>query len=153
MEKLMNKINFIGGIILILPYKLLGQLWFLFLALLIMNYLDWISGWYCAYKNKKSSSKIGAYGIIKKVGYWCVIGIAFFIGYAFQKMGDILGIQLSFMSGIGWFVLANYLVNEIRSFLENLHKLGIPIPQFLVKGLEIASNLIDNSADSKLNKK
>ena len=62
---------------------------------------------------------------------------------AFSKMGQLIGVNLDFTIGLGWFVLANYLVNELRSILENAVKLGWNAPNFLIKGLEIADKAID----------
>lgn len=140
---LMNKINIIGGIITAALTMLLGEYWFLFAGLLIFNVIDWLTGWYYARISKTESSKTGARGIVKKVGYWVIIGIAFYISIAFEKMGELIGVDLSFTIGIGWFVLANYLVNEIRSILENGVKLGWNIPNFLIRGLEIADKAIE----------
>ena len=53
---------------------------------------------------------------------------------------------LGFMQFIGWFVLANYLVNEIRSILENMVEMGVNVPPMLIKGLKIASERIDAAA-------
>ncbi|WP_313530796.1 phage holin family protein [Anaerotignum sp.] len=153
MEKLIDKVNLVGGGIVSILSAVLGPMWILFAALYILNILDWITGWYWASKNKKSSSKVGAQGIAKKVGYWIVIGVGFFIGYAFKEMGRVIGIPLEFMKSIGWFVLANYIVNEMRSLLENLLKLGIPVQGFLIKGLRITSDLIDNAAEGNLPKR
>ena len=47
------------------------------------------------------------------------------------------------MQAVGWFVLANYIINEIRSILENCLRIGIDVPEILVKGLEITENLVD----------
>ena len=65
-------------------------------------------------------------------------------------MGALVGINLSFMNMLGYFVLASYLVNEIRSILENALKVGVTLPQFLIKGLKIAGDLIDNTANATL---
>lgn len=141
--EVINKINFIGGSVVSVLAALLGQYWFLFAGLLVFNIIDWLTGWYYARIDGLENSKIGAKGIAKKVGYWVIIGIAFYISFAFTSMGDILGVNLSFTIGIGWFVLANYLVNEIRSVLENAVKLGWNAPEFLIKGLEIADKAIE----------
>ena len=153
METIINKINFTGGLIVSIFSALLGEYWFLFAGLLIFNFVDWLTGWYYARINKLESSKIGAKGVVKKVGYWVVIGIAFYIAFAFEKMGTIIGIDLSFSIGIGWFVLASYLVNEIRSILENAVKLGWEAPSFLIKGLEIADKAIDKVAEDDIKDK
>ncbi len=142
--EVINKVNLLGGAVVTLLSAILGQYWFLFAGLLVFNIVDWLTGWYWARINNLESSKIGAKGIVKKVGYWVVIGVAFYISFAFTKMGEAIGINLSFTIGLGWFVLANYLVNELRSILENAVKLGWNAPDFLVKGLEIADKAIDD---------
>lgn len=152
MNKVVNEVNLLlGGVVAILT-QMFGPMWILFAGFLIFNIVDWISGWYYARKNNQESSKVGAKGIVKKVGYWLVICMAFYIAYAFQQLGVVLGINLAFLNFIGWFVLGSYLVNELRSILENLVKLGVNVPSFMVKGLQITSDLIENTADAKLPK-
>jgi len=56
-------------------------------------------------------------------------------------------VPLDFMDLVGWFTLANYLVNEIRSILENLVEMDVAVPAFLVKGLRIAAEKIDAAAN------
>jgi toxin secretion/phage lysis holin len=124
-----------------------GQYWFLFAGLLICNIVDWISGWMRSRLKGESCSRVGAVGAMKKVWYWVVIAMAFFIGFSFQQMGQTIGVPLSFMDMIGWFTLANYLVNEIRSILENLVEMDVAVPMFLVKGLRIAAEKIDAAAN------
>lgn len=141
---IINKINIIGGAAVAVLAAMFGQYWFLFAGLIVFNIVDWLTGWYYARINRIESSKTGAKGIVKKVGYWVVIGIAFYISIAFSRMGELIGIKLNFTIGIGWFVLANYLVNELRSILENAVKLGWNAPAFLIKGLEIADKAIDD---------
>ncbi len=144
---IINKVNLIGGAVVAFLAAVFGQHWILFAGLLVFNIIDWLSGWYYARINKIESSKTGAKGIVKKVGYWVVIGIAFYISLAFTEMGETIGIDLSFTIGIGWFVLASYLVNEIRSILENAVKLGWNAPKILIKGLEIADKAMEKAAD------
>ena len=148
---IINKVNIIGGVIVSFLAAIFGQYWFLFAGLLIFNVVDWLTGWYYARLNKLENSRIGAKGIVKKVGYWVIIGIAFYIALAFGKFGELLGIDLGFSMGIGWFVLASYLVNELRSILENAVKLGWNAPNFLIKGLEIANKTIEKIAGDDTN--
>ena len=42
---------------------------YLFGIYLLLNVLDWLTGWYKARVKKEASSKAGLNGIIKKVGY------------------------------------------------------------------------------------
>ena len=56
----------------------------------------------------------------------------------FQRLGkDLLDMDLGYLSALGWFTLANLLINEIRSILENLIACGYQVPEILKRGLEI----------------
>lgn len=143
MEKLFDKVNLIGGGIVTVLVAIFGPMWILFAGFLILNVIDWLSGWCSADKRHEYDSKIGARGIVKKIWYWIIIAVAFYLGVAFQKLGEILGISLEFMKWIGWCVLSNYIVNETRSILENVVEMGIPVPTFLIKGLKITGDIID----------
>ena len=147
MANFLNRANVIGGVVMTTLTAALGKYWFLFVGLLICNIVDWVSGWMKSRMKGESCSKVGAIGAMKKVWYWVVIGIAFFVGFSFQQMGQTIGVPLDFMHFVGWFTLANYLVNEIRSILENLVEMGVPVPVFLVKGLKIAAEKIDAAAN------
>lgn len=73
----------------------------------------------------------------------------FFISDCFVTMGEIIGIQLNFVLWFGWFTLATYLINEIRSILENLVEMNVKVPKFLIAGLDITQKLLDTKTDSK----
>lgn len=140
-----DKINVIYGAVATVGVAIFGKYWFLFAGFLILNVVDYATG-YCKAKfyEKNESSAIGAKGIVKKVWYWVVIGLAFFISYCFVYMGELIGIDLSFMQLFGWFTLATYLVNEIRSILENLVQMNVRVPGFLIAGLAVTQKLIDS---------
>lgn len=142
-----DKINVAGGVIMVAAAAVFGEYWFLFAGLLFCNVVDWVSGWQRAAMKGESSSAVGAKGIAKKVWYWVIIGMAFFIGFSFEQMGKTIGVPLGIMNMLGWFVLANYLVNEIRSILENLVDIGVPVPDFMVKGLQITADRLEQAAD------
>ena len=146
MTRFFDSVNVVGGLIGTTLAAAFGQYWFLFAGFLVFNIVDWVSGWMKSRMKGEESSKAGAIGAMKKVWYWVVIGAAFFIGFAFEQMGQSIGISLHFMKLMGWFTLANYLVNEIRSIVENLAEMGVPVPGFLVKGLRVTSEKIDNAA-------
>lgn len=60
---------------------------YLFGIYLLLNVLDWLTGWYKARVKKEANSKSGMKGIVKKVGYWVILLIAFLIPYMFQRLG------------------------------------------------------------------
>lgn len=143
MEKIIDRINLLWAAAVTLFSYILGEHWYLFVAFLILNVLDYITGIVKARMSHTENSNKGMKGIIKKVGYWVVIGIGFFISVAFGEMGEIIGIDLAFTQLFGWFTLATFLINEIRSIFENLVKMGVYVPEFLTKGLEVAHNTIE----------
>lgn len=139
----------VGGVVMLLS-GLFGQFWYLFGAFLLLNVIDWLTGWAKARKLKQESSSMGLLGLIKKLGYWVMIIVAFLASSVLTALGtDILQINLDFLILLGWFTLASLLVNEIRSVLENLVEMGYEVPAFLVKGLAVTDELINASADKK----
>ena len=138
----MNKANLAWGAVVAVLTAIFGKYWFLFAGFLMLNVLDYASGTYRDWIKGKLSSATGAKGIVKKVWYWVVIGIAFYVSYAFGQLGDIIGYNLTWLMWIGWFTLACYMVNELRSLVENLVEIGVNVPDILIKGLDITEKLI-----------
>ena len=74
---------------------------YLFGIYLLLNVLDWLTGWYKARVKKEANSKSWMKGIVKKVGYWVILLIAFLIPYMFQRLGkDLLGVDLGDLSAL-----------------------------------------------------
>jgi len=137
----------IGAVITVLS-ALLGIYWYIFVAFLFLNILDWATGWYKARQLQQESSAAGLKGIIKKTGYWVIIMVAFIAAGVFQELGhNLLGIDLTFLNLIGYFTLACLVVNEMRSIIENLVELGYNVPAVLVKGLAIAEKMINKETE------
>ncbi len=144
---LIDGIKSAAGAAVDLMTALLGQYWFLFAGLFVFNIIDLLTRWYCCKFNNAETTVVRE--IIKKVGYWVVIAMAFYIAFVFKNIGNILGIDLSFSIGLGWLVLAGYLINEMRSVLENAVKLGWDAPKLLLKVVRKADNAIDEAEDEK----
>lgn len=144
-----------GGVVAVLS-AVLGAYWYVFVAFIVLNVVDWLTGWVKANRKKEESSKVGAIGAIKKLGYWAIVLVAFTISGVFVHFGyDMLGIDLSFLHLIGWWVLAMLIVNEARSILENLVEMGYNVPEILIRGLAVTEKLIaakvdiENNADAE----
>lgn len=145
LTELQNVTNLIYGAIATIGIAIFGKYWFLFLGFLVANVIDYATGYVKAkYYLKNESSSIGAKGIFKKVWYWVVICIAFFVSAVFKDMGNMLKIDLSFVLLFGYFTLATYLINELRSILENIVAMGVNVPTFLIKGLDIVNQKVEN---------
>jgi toxin secretion/phage lysis holin len=142
-----NKYNSIVGSIVLILTALFGKFWFLFTAYLLLNIIDWLSGWSKARMLKQESSKKGLKGIIKKVWYWVLILISFVTADIFIMLGnELLHIDLNYLVLIGWWTLACLLVNELRSITENLVELGVNVPEIFIKGLAITDKLINSQS-------
>ncbi len=148
--KVLEKSNVVWGAVATFLAAVFGQYWFLFVGFLVLNVVDYATGIIKAkFYQKNESSAVGAKGILKKVMYWVVIGIAFFVSDCFIQFGEILGVNLNFLILLGWFVLASYVINEIRSILENCVVMGINVPEFLIKGLDITQKLMNSKTDGE----
>ena len=144
-----DSINFIlGGIVAALSY-IFGEHWTLFAIFLLFNFADWITGWMKSRLAGKENSVAGLKGVMKKLGYWLMIFLAFAAGYWFISMGQLLGIDLQITKLLGWFVLASLTVNEFRSILENFVQAGFNVPQVLIKGLEVADKAFNKEGEAK----
>lgn len=146
--KVIDAYNAIVGAAVTVLTAIFGIYWYIFAAFLMFNVFDWLTGWYKSRKLKKESSSVGLKGILKKLGYWVIIAVAFIVSYVFVHMGtDILNVDLSFLTMVGWFTLACLMVNEVRSILENLVECGYNVPTVLVKGLAVTEKLINSDEE------
>lgn len=125
-----------------------GEHWILFALFLAFNLADWITGWMKSRIAHKENSKAGWKGVLKKLGYWIMIAVAFGASAVFVEIGKTIGVDLGITTLLGWFVLASLLVNEIRSICENFVEAGYNVPQILIRGLEVADKAINKEADT-----
>ena len=107
----------------------------LFKTLLVFIIIDYITGLLRAIYTKKLSSKIGAKGIIKKVGYIFIVILAALLDKLLNSTGNIRNI-----------VIYMFIANEGISILENWTNMGIKIPKILKdKFNDINKDIDDNN--------
>ena len=138
---------FVGAVIAILT-MVLGEHWYIFAAFLLLNVIDWITGWMKSRINGVENSMAGWKGVLKKLGYWLMIAVAFAIAAALIEVGKVIGIDLGITTLLGWFVLASLIVNEARSIVENFVEAGYDVPKVLTTGLQVADEKL-NGADKE----
>lgn len=134
----------VGTVVAVLSY-ILGEHWLLFIAFLGLNVADWLTGWMKSRIAGRENSVKGWKGVLKKLGYWLMVMVAFGASAVFIEIGRTIGIDLGITTLLGWFVLASLLINEIRSICENFVEAGFNVPKILVKGLEVADKAINDS--------
>ncbi len=138
----------VGGIIAVLTV-VFGEHWYLFALFLLLNISDWITGWMKSRILKKENSVKGWQGVLKKIGYWVMIIVAFAVAAGLIEIGEVLGIDLQITTLLGWFVLASLIVNEARSICENFVEAGFNVPKVLSNGLAVADKLINKDEESE----
>ncbi|NCB93197.1 MAG: holin [Clostridia bacterium] len=70
MEKISAGYNAAMGAVMAIIIQIFGSHNHIFGIYILLNILDWLTGWYKARKKKELSSKIGFKGVVKKLGYW-----------------------------------------------------------------------------------
>ena len=155
MEK-MNVLKMVTGLVTGIMAWFSARMGVLFLVLVIllgMMIVDYISGMAASkYEalnhpgdaNYGWSSKKGAKGIIKKVGYLCVIAVAMVVDYIILKVAAEAGLQVSTKAFFGILVAVWYLLNELLSIIENAGRMGAPVPEWLSKYIAVLKNKIDS---------
>ena len=93
------------------------------------------------------SSRRGAEGIIKKVGYLCVIAVAMVVDYLILRVSAETGFEVSAKAFFGLLVAIWYILNEILSIIENAGRMGSPVPEWLMRYVSVLKNKIDSQGD------
>lgn len=98
--------------------------------------IDYITGMIASYLEKTWDSKIAIRGVIKKVGYIFLLLITILFDYSIINVGTTLGITLTTV-GIFTLLTTCWLIStELISVVENLGRMGVPIPDFLKKAFK-----------------
>ena len=117
------------------------------IVLLVMMLIDYASGMAAAWTEGELSSKVGARGILKKVGYMALIAVAMGIDYLICTGVANAGVDIPCGMWLGLMVAVWLIINEMISILENLSRLGVPVPSFLkkiIKKLKVSADDIEN---------
>lgn len=137
MDKFTEIIKIIFGSIITAVSGFLGGMDGIMYALLAFITIDYITGVAVAVKNKKLSSEVGFWGLVRKVCIIALVGVAHFVDVYVMHTGDI------FRTAIALY----YIGNEGVSLLENMGNLGVPLSKKLKDVLEQLKN--DNDKEDK----
>lgn len=99
-------------------------------ALLIFMSMDYVTGVAVAVRQKKLSSEVGFWGLVRKCCIVLLVGVADIIDVNVIGTGDI------FRTAIALY----YIGNEGVSLLENIGSLGVDLPKRLIGVLEQLRN-------------
>jgi len=122
MDKFANFFRLIFGGIITAVSGFLGGLDGVMYSLLAFITIDYITGVAVAVKQKKLSSEVGFWGLVRKVCILILVGISNFIDRNVMGTGDI------FRTAVAMY----YIGNEGISLLENIGNLGVKLPKKLI---------------------
>ena len=95
--------------------------------------IDYITGMLAASYNSELSSQKGIKGIVKKVGYLALVLASMIIDWLISQGLQQININLHYSVFFAVLVAVWLIINELISTLENLSRMGVPIPNFLKK--------------------
>ena len=124
MNNILVFMKWLGGMVCGIITYLFGGIDAVFIVLLAMIVLDYITGIMVAIIKKNLSSSIGFNGIFKKIAILLVVSAGYLIG---QSMG---------VPEVRSIVIGFYIVNEGISITENAGNLGVPLPKKLIEILQ-----------------
>ncbi|MFZ2538972.1 MAG: phage holin family protein [Oscillospiraceae bacterium] len=136
----------IAGILGFIAAKL-GMLAPLLVFLAIAMALDYISGVIAAANFGKLSSKKGIFGILKKLGYCITVAVALITDQLIITVGSQF-VQTPIVSLFGMLTIVWLTLNELLSILENLGKIGVPLPSFLNKVIKNLKDGVESKGDN-----
>ena len=134
MDKFTEFMKLIFGGIITAVSGFLGGMDGIMYALLAFISIDYITGVAVAVKQKKLSSEVGFWGLVRKVCILLLVGIAHYIDVYVTKNGDVIRTVVSMY----------YIGNEGVSILENCGNLGLPLPDKLIAVMKQIKNEGDN---------
>lgn len=104
-------------------------------SLLIVIVIDYITGVISAIYNKKLNSTIGLKGILKKFSYLIIVSLSVILDRIVGDTGAIRTIVIYF-----------FVANDGISIVENIGKMGVPLPKKLTEVLEQLRNKGDEES-------
>lgn len=137
MEFLTNHIKAITAALSLALSYLFGGWSALLIALIFFVIFDYVTGLLAAGYKGELNSRIGLYGIARKVLIFGVVAVAGMVDHVIaEELGNAFAIgeyELSVASASILF----YLVNEFISITENLGKLNVSVPKVLKKAISL----------------
>ena len=119
------------------------------IILIIAMIIDYVTGMMSAWLNSELSSKKGIKGIVKKVSYLALVAVAMIVDWLIFQGLQQINVDLHYSVFFAVLVAVWLIINELISVLENLAKMGVPIPNFLKKLIDRLKNTVDEKGDDK----
>ncbi len=122
MDKLIGAAKLVFGGIIAAVSGFIGGMDGIMYALIAFITIDYATGVAVAVKEKKLSSEVGFWGLVRKVCILELVGVAHYIDCYVMQSGDVIRTVAAMY----------YIGNEGISILENCGNLGLPLPPKLM---------------------
>ena len=120
-------------------------------ALIAFVAIDYITGYSAAAKNGEWSSQIAREGLWHKAG--CIFAVLVagildaVVGYLLENIHG-LALPFEYTVFVCPLVVVWYMLMELGSILENIGKMGAPLPEFLKKMIVVLKATVDSAGDA-----
>ncbi len=122
MDKLIGAAKLVFGGIIAAVSGFIGGMDGIMYALIAFITIDYATGVAVAVKEKKLSSEVGFWGLVRKVCILALVGVAHYIDCYVMQSGDVIRTVAAMY----------YIGNEGISIMENCGNLGLPLPPKLM---------------------
>lgn len=117
-------------------------------ALGIVMLIDYITGITAACKEGGVSSKVGLWGLVKKLCYVALVALGMVVDWVIITVGTQIGVTLPTTTFFGLLVAVWLIFNEGISILENLGRIGVPYPPFISNAIAILKGKVEETGET-----
>lgn len=118
-----------------------GHVWELAALVFVSIMLDYITGLLAGRATEGLNSKRAKKGLFKKVGFFSLMVLGFFLDVAFNEFVALgFSFEIPFSLPIGLIISVWIVMTEAISICENIQKLGVDIPPWLLNLLVKSKN-------------
>ena len=112
--------------------------------IIFSNVCDYASGMVAShFRGETINSYTGIQGIAKKVCMWLLIVVGAMVDWLLAFCGESWGLSIHLPMMAAGMVAVWLIINEIISILENIEDIGVTLPNFILKILELMKNEIE----------
>lgn len=133
----------LGIITAVLAY-LKGSFNELLVVLAILMIFDYILGTTLALMSGSFTREKGIRGAVKKAGYMFLVTIGFLLDFTITFLADSTGLVLNTGGMFGYAITCYLIGTEGLSCLKCMGELGLPIPDFLLRGFGMLKDSAEN---------
>ena len=113
------------------------------IVLMTVMVIDYITGMVSAWHNAELSIKKGVFGIIKKLCYLALVCVGMGVDWLIYSGMTQVGITMNYTVFFGILVAIWLIINELISILENLNRIGVPLPKFITVIVKKLKNTVE----------